>query len=206
MLSSALSSITGETEAEKNSQNQVGNHLRSCSSWVSGLGFIPAPTPTTQGNTSPDSCGFMGIFCFLPPAWAVIPDGLQAKAPEIWAPAPCQCSAVRTHHTDADNTEGTLAFDPGPAPGQSIPHCSAHFYSRINVQSFECQRIYTGHPQTHRKKNVKIIKKLLPTLPQFQPRSSSPGYWEALGWVPLAQCWPTNAERHFVSHSCPFLK
>lgn len=142
MLSSALSSITGETEVQKNSQNQVGNHLRSCSSWVNGLGFIPALSPTTQGSNSADSCRFMGIFCFLPPAWAVIPDGLQAKAPEIWAPAPCQCSAVRTHHTDANNTEGTLAFDPGPAPGQSIPHCSAHFYSRINVQSLGCQRIY----------------------------------------------------------------
>lgn len=151
-----------------------------------------------------DSYRSMGIFCFLPPARAVVPDGLKAKAPEIWAPALCQCSAVRTHHMDTDNTERILAFDPGPAPGGSIPHCSAHFYSRINVQSLGCQGACTGHPQTHRKEKKEKIRQLPPNPPQLQPHSSSLGYREALGWVPLAQCWLINAGRHFVSHYCPF--
>lgn len=65
-----------------------------------------------------------------------------------------------------DNTEGTLAFDPGPAPGGSIPHCSAHFYSRINVQSLGCQGACTGHPQPTEKK--KKLSNYSPAAAPFQ--------------------------------------
>lgn len=180
----------------------MGSDLRPHSSWVNGLGFIPAPSSTPKVAPLQDSYRSMGTFCLSPPARAEVADWLQAKAPEIWAPALRQCSAVRTHPMGTNNTEGTLAFELGPAPGGSIPHCSAHFYSRINVQSLECQGACTGHPQTHRKK--KKIKQLLPNPPQLQPHSSSLGYREALGWVPLAHCWLVNAGRHFVSHYCPF--
>lgn len=57
----------------------------------------------------------------------------------------------------------------------------------------------TPNPQKKKK-----IKQLLPNPPHLQPHSSSLGYREALGWVPLAQCRLVNAGRHFVSHYSPF--